>query len=110
MDGSQRRVYAQHDDEPFDLAPAAIMQMVADVTALYRPFRSFDAGFSTKSGHQCLSFNNISWFDIERQIHTGRGFPFLFSVADRPGWIGLSARPCYNLHVAFPSKQLVSAN
>ena len=32
---------AQHDDEAFDLAPAAIMQMIANVRAFYRAFRCF---------------------------------------------------------------------
>jgi hypothetical protein len=42
---------AQHDDEAFDLAPAAIMQMIANVTAFYRAFRRFYAGFGAECVH-----------------------------------------------------------
>ena len=101
---------AQHDDEAFDLAPAAIMQMIANVTAFYRAFRRFYAGFGAECVHKRRGFHNIPRFDVERQIHTDSGFRLLFWVADRPGGIGPSATPYYKLRVAFPSKQLVSAN
>ena len=75
MDRPQRRFHAQQDNEPLDLAPAAVMQMVTDVAAGLRPLRRFEASGFTEPVNERLGFDNIAWFDIERQIHMSDSFP-----------------------------------
>jgi len=55
--------------------------------------------------HKHLRIRNISWFDVERQKHKKRDFPFLL-VADRLGCMSLSAKSFYQYTLAFSVKAL----
>ena len=71
---SQRRLNAQHDDQPLDLTPAAIVEVIADIPArLCAVGRLQTCGF-TEPVDQRFGFNDITWFDIERQIHKEAAF------------------------------------
>lgn len=82
----------EHDDQPFDLAPATIMQMVANVSAFHCPFGSFDTRCHAKLIHQNLRFRHILRFDIKRQIHEMQDFRYV-QIADGPGGVGSVCDP-----------------
>ncbi len=87
MHGAKGCTNIEHDNQPFDLAPTTIMQVVADIPALDCPFRSFNTGRHTKLVHQNLRFRHILRFDIKRQIHEVQDFRYV-QVADGLGGIG----------------------
>lgn len=86
MHSAKGRANTEHDNQPFDLAPTTVMQMVADIPAFDCPFRSLDAGRHTELVHQHLRVRYILRFDIQRQIHKMQDFRFT-QVADGPGGI-----------------------
>ena len=92
MHSAKRFANTEHDNQPFDLAPTAIMQMVADIPAFDCPFRSFNTGCHTKLVDQNLRFRHILRFDIKRQIHEMQDFRYV-QVADGPGGIGPVCAP-----------------
>ncbi|MGB5076683.1 MAG: hypothetical protein WBO17_04310, partial [Sphingorhabdus sp.] len=69
VERAQGSLYAQHDDQPFNLAPTAIMQMIPNVTAGLGPVGRLNACSLTESIDKRFGFNNVTRFDIERQIH-----------------------------------------
>jgi hypothetical protein len=71
---AERRLNAQHDDQAFDLAPAAVMQVIADMAAGFCSVRRLYPGCFAEPVDQGLCFDNIAGFDIKRQIHMGAVF------------------------------------
>lgn len=69
MNGAKRCLDAQHYDQPLDLPPTAIMQMIAHIAARSRPVRRFRSRLLSEPVDQRLGFNDIAAFDIEGQIH-----------------------------------------
>ncbi len=91
MDRPQRRFDAEHDDQPLDLAPAAVMQVVADIAARLGPVGRLQTCGLAKPVDQPFGFNDIAGFDIERQVHKGGDLPVIIGWQTDPGDIGLSA-------------------
>ena len=64
MHRPQRRLNAQHNDQPFDLAPAAEVQVVTDVAAGFGAIGGLQPCGYTEPVDQRFGFDNITWFDI----------------------------------------------
>ncbi len=75
MNSPKRRFNTQQDYEPLDLAPAAIMQVVADIAAGLGAVGGLQPCGFTEPVDQSFGFDDIARFDIERQIHRRVGFP-----------------------------------
>ena len=69
MDRAQCGFDAEHDDQPLDLPPATIAQMIAHVAACLCSIRSLKSGRFTKLVDERFCFKNIARFDIKRQKH-----------------------------------------
>ncbi len=69
MNSAQGRFDAEHDDQPFNLAPAAIVQVVADIAARLGTICRLQSGGFAKLVDERFCFDNIARFDIERQKH-----------------------------------------
>ena len=69
MNSAQSRFDAEHDDQPFNLAPAAIVQVVGDIAARLGSICRLQSGGFAKLVDERFCFDNIARFDIERQKH-----------------------------------------
>lgn len=74
MNRSERRLNAQHDDQPLDLAPATEVEVIADIAARLGPVGGLQPCRLAKPVDQRFGFDNIAWFDVQRQIHVDAGF------------------------------------
>lgn len=88
MNSAECRLNAQHDDQPFDLPPPAKIQVIADIPAPLRPVGRLQTCGFAEPVDQRFGFNDISGFDIERQIH--KEATFLVSSGGRQARVKLA--------------------
>ncbi len=69
MNRPKRCFNAQQNDQPLDLAPATIMDVVADIAARTGAVGGFQACCLAEFGHQCLGIGNVAPLDIKGKIH-----------------------------------------
>lgn len=82
---AERRFDVQHEDKPFDLSPAAIMQVIADTAAGLGSVGRLETCCFSEPVDQRFGLNDIAWFDIKRQVHGRVGFPVISGWQTGPG-------------------------
>jgi hypothetical protein len=90
MNRPQRRLNAQHDNQPLDLAPTAEIQVIADIAAGLGPVGRLQSCGFAEPVDQRFGFSDITRFDIERQIHKEAAFLLVSGGRQARVKIGLS--------------------